>query len=41
MTIYPQAAKNAEFRKEAYEAWKAKTGKTLEDDGGVLSKCSM
>jgi radical SAM protein with 4Fe4S-binding SPASM domain len=41
MAIYPQAAKNAEFRKEAYEAWKAKTGKTLEDDGGVLSKCSM
>ena len=38
---YPQAAKNAEFRKQAYEAWKAKAGKTLEDDGGVLSKCSM
>ncbi len=38
---YPQAAKNAEFRKQAYETWKAKTGKTLEDDGGVLGKCSM
>src|SRR2546426_3100771 len=38
---YPQAAKNAEFRKKAYETWKAKTGKTLEDDGGDLSKCSM
>jgi MoaA/NifB/PqqE/SkfB family radical SAM enzyme len=39
--VYPQAAKNAEFRKQAYEAWKSKTGKTLEDDGGILSKCSM
>jgi radical SAM protein with 4Fe4S-binding SPASM domain len=39
--LYPQAAKNAEFRMQAYEAWKAKTGETLEDDGGVLSKCSM
>jgi MoaA/NifB/PqqE/SkfB family radical SAM enzyme len=38
---YPQAAKNAEFRKQAYEAWKSKTGKELEDTGGVLSKCSM
>lgn len=38
---YPQAVKNAEFRKQAYEDWKSKTGKTLEDDGGVLSKCSM
>src|SRR6266581_5961884 len=41
MAYYAQAAKNAEFRKQAYEAWNAKTGKTLEDDGGVLSKCSM
>jgi MoaA/NifB/PqqE/SkfB family radical SAM enzyme len=38
---YPQAAKNAAFRKQAYESWKAKTGKTLGDDGGVLSKCGM
>jgi radical SAM protein with 4Fe4S-binding SPASM domain len=41
MALYPQAAKNAAFRKQAYEAWQAKTGKTLVDDGGVLSKCSM
>jgi MoaA/NifB/PqqE/SkfB family radical SAM enzyme len=39
--LYPQAAKNAAFRKEAYESWKAKTGETLEDTGGVLSKCAM
>src|SRR5881296_1261810 len=25
---YPQAAKNAEFRKQAYEAWKARTGES-------------
>ncbi len=41
MAYYAQAAKNAEFRKQAYEAWHAKTGKTLEEDGGVLGKCSM
>jgi radical SAM protein with 4Fe4S-binding SPASM domain len=39
--LYPQVAKNAEFRNRAYQAWKARTGKTLEDDGGVLSKCDM
>jgi len=41
MNYYAQAAKNAEYRRQAYEAWKAKTGDTLEDDGGVLSKCAM
>jgi MoaA/NifB/PqqE/SkfB family radical SAM enzyme len=41
MSYYPQAAKNAEFRKQAYDAWKSKTGEALEDDGGILSKCSM
>jgi len=40
-SYYPQAAKNAEFRKQAYEAWRAETGETLEDNGGILSKCSM
>jgi radical SAM protein with 4Fe4S-binding SPASM domain len=39
--LYQQVVKNAEFRMKAYEAWKAKTGKTAEDDGGVLSKCMM
>jgi len=39
--IYPQIQKNAEFRQQAYEEWKAKTGETLEDIGGVLSKCAM
>ena len=38
---YPQAAKNAEFRKEAYKAWKLKTGETLEDTGDIFKKCSM
>src|SRR5437867_806333 len=37
--IYPQAARNAEFRKQAYEAWKARTGEAVEDTGGVLTKC--
>ena len=37
----PQAARNAEFRLKAYEAWKAKTGESAEDAGGVLSKCGM
>ncbi len=41
LAYYPQAAKNAEFRRQAYAAWKEKTGELLEDDGGVLSKCSM
>lgn len=41
MNYYPQAAKNAEFRLKAYEAWKEKTGKTAEDLGGVLNKCAM
>jgi MoaA/NifB/PqqE/SkfB family radical SAM enzyme len=41
MNYYPQAAKNAAFRKQAYDEWKAKTGETLEDTGGILSKCSM
>ncbi len=41
LSYYSQAAKNAEFRKLAYEDWKEKTGKTLEDTGGVLSKCAM
>jgi radical SAM protein with 4Fe4S-binding SPASM domain len=37
--MYPQAAKNAEFRKKAYETWEIKNGKTAGDDGGVLTKC--
>ncbi|HEU4402553.1 MAG TPA: radical SAM protein [Candidatus Polarisedimenticolia bacterium] len=41
MSLYPQTLKNAEFRKQAYESWKAKTGETVEDTGGVLTKCSM
>ena len=41
MAMYPQIEKNAEFRRQAYEAWKAQTGETLEDTGGVLSKCAM
>jgi MoaA/NifB/PqqE/SkfB family radical SAM enzyme len=35
--LYPQAAKNAEFRKKAYDAWKAKSGEADEDTGGVLA----
>jgi radical SAM protein with 4Fe4S-binding SPASM domain len=41
LSYYPQAAKNAEFRLKAYETWKAKTGESAEDTGGVLSKCLM
>jgi radical SAM protein with 4Fe4S-binding SPASM domain len=37
--MYPQAQKNAEFRKKAYEAWEAKNGKAGEDPGGVLTRC--
>lgn len=36
--MYPQAAKNAEFRKKAYLDWEAKNGKASEDAGGVLKK---
>jgi hypothetical protein len=39
--IYPQIAKNAEFRAKAYEAWKERTGRTDVDGGGVLTKCAM
>jgi radical SAM protein with 4Fe4S-binding SPASM domain len=39
--MYPQAAKNAEFRNKAYEAWEAKNGKAGEDPGGALTKCGM
>jgi radical SAM protein with 4Fe4S-binding SPASM domain len=39
--VYPQVAKNAAFRAQAYESWRARTGQTAEDDGGVLSKCGM
>jgi MoaA/NifB/PqqE/SkfB family radical SAM enzyme len=35
--LYPQAAKNAEFRKKAYDAWKTKSGEADEDTGGVLA----
>ena len=41
MSYYPQAAKNAEFRLRAYQAWKEKTGEAAEDTGGVLTKCLM
>jgi len=41
LSYYPQAAKNAEARRQAYETWKTENGKTLEDTGGVLSKCAM
>jgi radical SAM protein with 4Fe4S-binding SPASM domain len=39
--IYPQIAKNAEHRASAYEEWKARTGRSDEDTGGVLTKCAM
>jgi len=39
--LYPQVAKNAEYRQKAFEAWKQKTGKTAEDIGGAFSKCTM
>jgi len=39
--MYPQVQKNAAFRAQAYEAWRARTGQSAEDDGGVLSKCGM
>ena len=38
---YPQAAKNALFRRQAYEAWKARNGETAGDHGGVSAKCGM
>jgi len=41
LNYYPQAAKNAEFRLKAYEAYKAKSGKAGEDLGGVFTKCEM
>jgi radical SAM protein with 4Fe4S-binding SPASM domain len=39
--VYPQVQKNAAFRAQAYETWRARTGQSAEDDGGVLSKCGM
>ena len=39
--IYPQIAKNAEFRAKAYAAWKSRTGQSAEDEGGVATKCGM
>ena len=39
--MYPQIAKNAEYRAKAYAAWKERTGGTAEDDTGVLGKCAM
>jgi radical SAM protein with 4Fe4S-binding SPASM domain len=39
--IYPQIAKNAEYRAKAYAAWKERTGGTAEDTTGVLGKCAM
>jgi len=41
VNYYPQAAKNASFRQQAYEEWRSKTGESPEDLGGVLSKCGM
>ena len=41
MNYYPQAAKNAEMRQQAYDAWSSKTGEMIEDDGGILGKCAM
>lgn len=37
--VYPQVAKNAEFRAKAYEAWKQKHGG--DDPGGVATRCEM
>ena len=37
--LYPQAVKNAEFRKKAYEAWEERNGKGSVDTGGVHIKC--
>ena len=39
--LYPQIAKNAEYRAKAYAAWKERTGESAEDTGGVLTKCAM
>ena len=39
--IYPQIAKNAEYRAKAYNAWKERTGRSDEDAGGVQTKCAM
>ena len=39
--IYPQIARNAEFRARAYAAWKEQTGNSAEETGGVLTKCGM
>jgi radical SAM protein with 4Fe4S-binding SPASM domain len=38
--IYPQIARNAEFRARAYAAWKERTGGS-EDPGGVHQKCAL
>jgi radical SAM protein with 4Fe4S-binding SPASM domain len=39
--LYPQIAKNAEFRAKAYEDWKARTGRSDEDVEGTGTKCAM
>ena len=39
--IYPQIAKNAEFRRKAYEAWKEKSGESAGDTGGVSTPSGL
>jgi hypothetical protein len=39
MTVYPQVARNAEFRAKAYETWKEQH--EGEDPGGVSTRCEM
>ena len=39
MTVYPQVARNAEFRAKAYETWKEQH--EGEDPGGVSARCEM
>ena len=39
MTMYPQVAKNAEYRARAYEAWKQEHDG--EDPGGVFTRCEL
>lgn len=39
--IYPQIAKNAEFRRKAYEAWKEKSGESAGETGGVSTPCGL
>ena len=39
--IYPQIARNAEFRARAYAAWKERNAASGQEPSGAITKCAM